>query len=176
MSPKRAHVRPISATILQLHQSPLSLWIKDVKMHRASPLYLDVAWICTVEKYTTVQELLTPETSAAKVVEYRRVNPTLWTARVAAEKPFMLIFAENYSPQWEMCIYKEGKFVKTVKPILANGVANGYWIDEVGDLTIEIRYALQEPYEMGIKVSATTLAAVAAYLLWALRRGKWQSR
>jgi len=62
-----------------------------------------------------------------------------------------------------------------VKPVLANGVANGYWIDEVGDLTVEIRYVLQEPYEMGVKISAIALAATTAYLLWALRRGKWQS-
>jgi len=65
------------------------------------------------------------------------------------------------------------KFVKAVKPLLVNGVANGYWIDEVGDLTVEIRYVLQEPYE--VEISATTLAATTAYLLWILRRGKWQS-
>ncbi|WP_193322844.1 hypothetical protein [Pyrobaculum calidifontis] len=57
------------------------------------------------------------------------------------------------------------KFNEVVKPVLANGIASGYWIDDA-----ELRHIFQRPYDVVVKISAMALAATMPYLSWALRR------
>jgi len=107
-----------------------------------------------------------------EVLNITKVNPTYYVIRVEASKPFILSLAESYSPDWKAKIYKNGMLVEEVEPIPVYGIFNGFWINEVGNLTVVIRYVPQDLYELGLKVSGSTFALVIFYLVWDWRRGR----
>jgi hypothetical protein len=84
--------------------------------------------------------------TAANSISGKEINPTMWTARVSSNKPFLLIFAEGYDPQWEATIYKYGHEVGTAKPIPLYSAINGFQINDTGDLEIVIQYRPQLLY------------------------------
>ena len=51
-------------------------------------------------------------------------------------------------------------------------VINGFWINETGELEIEIRYKPQDWFELGLKLSATTFTGCIGYLFYDWRREK----
>jgi hypothetical protein len=120
----------------------------------------------------TVEDLFRAEEKPAEAVGYERVDPTLWRARVSARRPFMLVFAEAYDPLWEARVYKDGRLVEVVRSIPVYGVINGFWINETGNLTVVIRYAPQDRFEQGLKISAATLVLCVFYLIWDWRRSR----
>jgi len=108
----------------------------------------------------------------SKVVNYQKINPTLWKVSVNATKPFMLSFAESYDPLWEARVYKNGKLVEKVKPVPLYGVINGFWISQTGDLQIVLRYKPQDWFELGLAISAMTFTLCIFYLIWDWRRSR----
>jgi len=46
----------------------------------------------------TVEDLFGVEGELAKVINYERVNPTLWKAGIMAKKSFLSVFAKAYDP------------------------------------------------------------------------------
>jgi hypothetical protein len=101
---------------------------------------------------------------------YSRENPTLWKVNVSASGPFLLGFAETYNHNWQASIYKDGKRIKDIRPIMIYEAINGFWIDESGELEIEIRFMPQEAYESGFIITFITLGACLAYLVFGVRR------
>lgn len=106
------------------------------------------------------------------VMYYEYLNPTLWKVWVNTTKPFMLLFAESFDPWWEARVYKDGKLVERVRSVPVYGVINGFRINEIGNLTIVIRYVPQDWFELGLKISAITFALCIFYLVWNWRRGR----
>jgi len=138
-------------------------------------LYLDVVWIYSVNSLDdkrTIEDLFEAKEVPAMVVGYELVDPTLWRVEVVAEKPFMLVFAEAYDSLWEARVYRDGVLVEKVRSIPVYGVINGFWINATGNLTIVIRYAPQEWFELGLRISATTFALCILYLVWDWRRDR----
>jgi len=148
-----------------------TIWIETT--HK--PLYLDVVWIYSVKSSSsriTIKDLFKVREKPAKVISYRRIDPTLWNARVIAKKPFMLVFAETYDSLWEARVYKNGELVERVRSIPVYYAINGFWINATGDLTIVIRYVPQDWFELGLKISATTFTLCIFYLIWDWRRSR----
>lgn len=106
------------------------------------------------------------------LLNYKKINPTLWKVKVNAKRPFMLSFAEAYDPLWEARIYKNGKKIETVKSIPLYSVINGFWIDQTGDLEIVIRYKPQDWFEIGLVISALTFIGCIGYLFYDWRKNK----
>ncbi len=154
---------------------PNIVWVKDVEVYRYVPTYLDAVWIYSVNSPSsrpTVEDLFKVKEEPAKVIDYKRIDPTLWRAEIVAKKPFMLVFAKAYDPLWEARVYKDGRLVERVRSDPVYGVINGFWINETGNLTIAIRYVPQDWFELGLKISATTFALCVFYLVWDWRRGR----
>jgi hypothetical protein len=176
--------RSPNATYLQLQiwhghltDKPLPniIWVKDVRVYESRPLYLDVVWVYSVKSPSsrvTVEDLFRAEEKPAEVVGYERVDPTLWGAYVNARRPFMLVFAEAYDSLWEARVYRDGRLVEKVRSVPVYGVINGFWINATGNLTVVIRYAPQDWFEQGLKVSATTFALCVFYLVWSWKRNR----
>jgi len=143
-----------------------ALWIKDVEVVAYAPLRVYSIWIYPAKAGNTVKELLAATRPSAEVVEVRRIDPTRWAIKATSEGPFMLVLAESFDPNWEARVYKDGRLTRTVRPVLANGVAMGFQVDGAGEMILEIRYAPQRLYELGIAISATTFLALAAYSAW----------
>ncbi|MEM4680611.1 MAG: hypothetical protein QW038_02340 [Nanopusillaceae archaeon] len=120
------------------------------------------------------------EVNFLAIVNYSKINPTLWKVQVNASKPFMLSFAESYDPLWEARVYKDGKLVEKVKSLPLYGVINGFWINTTGEnLEIVIRYTPQDWFEMGLVISGITFAFCIFYLIYDWRKGKgdiWTKR
>lgn len=108
----------------------------------------------------------------AKIINYTKINPTLWRVRVNATKPFMLSFAESYDPLWEARVYKDGKLVEKVSSIPLYGVINGFYINETGDLKIIIRYKPQDWFNIGLVISIITFLGCIVFLFydWKIRK------
>ncbi len=101
------------------------------------------------------------------VKDYWYENPTLWKITVSnISKPFVLLFAETYNPNWYAYIYKGNISIKYTKSFPVFNSLNGFWIDETGDLTIVIRYVPQNWFESGLKISFITYVSSIAYLVW----------
>jgi hypothetical protein len=80
---------------------------------------------------------------------------------------------------WEARIYKDGAKVEVVKSIPLYSVINGFWVEETGDLEIEIRYKPQEWFVLGLWISGITFFGCLSYLFYDWRRGegdKWALR
>jgi len=108
----------------------------------------------------------------AEIIGYTRIDSTYYVVKVNASSPFLLVFAYGYEPYWEARVYKGGKLIERVRSIPVYGVVNGFWIDATGNLTVVIRYAPQDWYELGLKVSGSTFVLGIFYLVWDWRRGR----
>lgn len=146
-------------------------WFDDISVYPVKN-YLDVIWLYTTRNNETINELFKTNETPASIMEYTKIDPTKYKVTVDATEPFMLSFAEGYDPLWEARIYKDGEKVEVVKSIPLYSVINGFWIDETGNLEIEIRYKPQEWFEMGLWVSVTTFIGCIGYLFYDWRRGK----
>jgi len=121
----------------------------------------------------TIEEFLEKNyEDSAKVVNYSQVNPTLWKINLISKEPFMLSFAQGYSPLWEATIYKDGNKVNTVKPTPIYNIINGFWIDDVGNIEVVVRYKLQDWFETGLLVSGISFAAIMIYTFYDWRKTK----
>ncbi|GBE53906.1 hypothetical protein BMS3Bbin15_00052 [archaeon BMS3Bbin15] len=140
---------------------------------------LDVVWLYSTETNQTIGQLFEVKERPAKVINYTKINPTLWKVRVNATKPFMLNFAEAYDPLWEASIYKNGRKVEVAKSIPLYSVINGYWINQTGNLEITIRYKPQVWFDRGLIISLVTFIGAIGYLFYDWRRDKedrWAKR
>jgi hypothetical protein len=146
-------------------------WFDDISVYPVKD-YLDVIWLYTTRNNETINELFKTNETPASIMEYTKIDPTKYEVKVNATEPFMLSFAEGYDPLWEARIYKDGEKVEVVKSIPLYSVINGFWVDETGDLEIEIRYKPQEWFELGLWVSVTTFIGCIGYLFYDWRRGK----
>ena len=146
-------------------------WFDDISVYPVKD-YLDVIWLYTTRNNETINELFKTNETPASIMEYTKIDPTKYKVTVDATEPFMLSFAEGYDPLWEARIYKDGEKVEVVKSIPLYSVINGFWVDETGDLEIEIRYKPQDWFELGLWVSVTTFIGCIGYLFYDWRRGK----
>jgi hypothetical protein len=106
------------------------------------------------------------------ISDYTKINPAHWNVRMNTSKPFMVGFAEPYDPAWEARIYKNGEKLDVARSIPLYGVLNAFLINETGNLEIEIKYARQDWFEIGLVVSAATLAFCIFWLFYDWRRNR----
>ncbi len=118
-----------------------------------------------VEMYKNNSMVLSSHTAATEL-HSTRIGPALSKISINTTKPFMLSFTESYDPLWEARIYNDGKLVEKVKPVTLYSVINGFWINETGNLTIEIRYTPQDWFEIGLAISAITFIGCIGYIAY----------
>jgi hypothetical protein len=141
---------------------PNKLWLDEVQVTGYQPSDLDVVWIYSTNKPNeTLEDIFNTDESPAKLLEYTKIDPTKYTAKINATKPFMLSFAESYDPLWVARV--NGHKTRSI-PLYS--VINGFWIEETGPLDITIEYEPQRWFYMGSAISVTTLTACAIYLTY----------
>ncbi|MEM3703624.1 MAG: hypothetical protein QXX79_04300, partial [Candidatus Bathyarchaeia archaeon] len=129
---------------------------------------LDVIYIFSVEKENeTLEDIFKSEENPANIITYQKINPTKYTAKINATKPFMLSFAEAYDPLW-VC-YANGEKISSI-PLY--GAINGFWINQTGTLEITIEYEPQKWFQTGTTISATTFITCTAYLTYTRTKQK----
>jgi hypothetical protein len=147
---------------------PNRIWLDDVQVTGYQPSDLDVVWIYSTDKENeTLEDIFKVDETPAELLEYTKIDPTKYTAKINATKPFMLSFAESYDPLWTARVNGQ----KT-SPIPLYSVINGFWIEETGIIDITIEYEPQRWFYMGSAISVTTLIACATYLTYDWTKNK----
>ncbi len=133
-------------------------------------------------------------------VEFRKVNPTRYVVRAKASEPFWLVFSESFHERWHgylrpkfpegqaygagkvqspksvlVSIWRDrGRRIKLEKHFIANGYANGWWIDpskvqspksKVKEMEIVLEFVPQRLFEIGVLISGVTLLGCVGYLI-----------
>ena len=98
------------------------------------------------------------------------LSSTNYMLKLNSTSPFMLSFAETYDPQWEARIMKDDKVVDKIRPVMLNGVINGFWINKTGESEVNVVYKPQESFELGLFISLGTLLIVIGYLVFNVKR------
>jgi len=87
---------------------------------------------------------------------YEKNSPVLWEIKINSSEPFMLSFVNGFDPLWEARVYKDGKMMETVASTKLYGLINGFWINETGELDIELNYKPQEWFNYSFTISVFT--------------------
>ena len=125
----------------------------------------------TLQNLDQIKKVIS-QSQSQMISDYTKLNPAHWNVRMNTSKPFMVGFAEPYDPAWEARIYKNGEKLDVARSIPLYGVLNAFQINETGNLEIEIKYARQDWFEIGLVVSAATLAFCIFWLFYDWRRNK----
>jgi len=105
--------------------------------------------------------------SEAKILSYKPDSPVKWEVNINASKPFILIFTEPYDRLW--CAYVNNKEIKSIP---TDNLVNSFSINETGNLTIVIRYKLQDWFELGWKITGLAFVGCIGFLFYDWRRGR----
>ena len=103
------------------------------------------------------------------IVEYERISPVHYNVTIKnTTKQFYLIFNDFFDRGWETYIIENDKKIQIPKEnhFIANGFANGWYINRTGDLELDLYYEPQKYYEAGIAVSIMTFIICIVFLMW----------
>ena len=117
------------------------------------------------------------------IVTYQRISPTEYLVHVInATHPFFLVFSESYDSGWKVYSSKPGvfglggmPFAASENHFLANGFANGWYVNETGTYSLTLYYQPQSEYEICLAATLTGFVAmtlVVACLLAPSSEGK----
>lgn len=114
------------------------------------------------------------KSAATKILEYNKVNPTLWNLRINTVRPATIAFAEPFDQRWEATVYRDGIKVDTVKSTPLYGAINSFQINHTGNLDIALNFAAQYWYNIGFVISGITLVSCIIYIIydWRINRIK----
>jgi len=127
-----------------------------------------------IDQFTQITPLSVSgdKTSSAKVLEYHKVNPTLWNVRVSTSGPTTIAFAEPYDQAWEATVYKDGLKIGSAKSNPLYGAFNSFQIKHTGDLDITLEFIPQQWSYVGFVISGITLAFCVFYIFYDWRRDR----
>jgi hypothetical protein len=95
-------------------------------------------------------------------ITYTRINPTKYIVHVNASTPFFLVSSESYDNGWTASI--DGQQVPNEYHFVANGFANGWYINKTGTYTITLEFLPQNLFYAGSAISITTLIICTVYI------------
>lgn len=99
-------------------------------------------------------------------LSFNKIDSSSWKININATDPFMLSSLETYDPQWQAEVYRNDKKIKEIGAIPLYSMINGFWIDDVGNLTIIVKYKLQKWYDIGLIISIFTIICCIGYTIY----------
>ena len=128
---------------------------------------LDVLWISKSGANRASWDTLAANHAAARVMSIREIDPTKFIIEFEADKPFMLHFANSYDPAWSASF--NGQSAKSVRLF---GVANGFWINAVGKVSVTVVFQPQLWFYIGLAISSASLFLCTGVILYLWHRRK----
>ncbi len=107
------------------------------------------------------------------VVKYERMSPVHYKVNIKnTTQQFYLIFNNFFDRGWKTYTIENGKEIQIPKEnhFIANGFANGWYINRTGDLELDIYYEPQKYYEIGIAISILTFIICIVFLMWSRQK------
>lgn len=106
-------------------------------------------------------------------INYEKVNSTLYKGSSSGEGGNQLIvFSENYSPQWELIAYDDQGNKLNINPIhfSANLYANAWYINNApGNYKFQIYYKPQTLLKIGLFICIATLMSAFVFMILSVR-------
>ncbi len=112
------------------------------------------------------EETFSPSKSAV-IEQYQKNDPQSWQVKVNATEPFFLMLSEPYDPRYVAIVNGQ-----EIGPVQAYSFMNGYWIDQTGELTIDLAYKPQKQFEIGLVIACLTIGACVGFAVWDTWRGR----
>jgi hypothetical protein len=91
---------------------------------------------------------------------YEKLSPTSYVVNLNSQGPFFLVLSETYDPNWSA----QTNGLDIQKHFVANGYANGWYVNQTGKLTITIEFPPQRLADIGAVVSVLTVILGATLL------------
>jgi hypothetical protein len=152
----------------------------ELKIHSNGETELDkVVVFSDSYENETLDKLFTQEGTNYSELDYNKISPIEYQAKVNTTKPFVLEFAEPYHPLWRA--YLNGReyepieinseSAKKLQGIIATSypAINGFVIDQTGRLDLTIKYKPLNLSWLGATVSVLIFAISLGYLTWERR-------
>jgi len=118
-------------------------------------------WLYSNRGNASLSDLFNQATPAAKIINYVMNSPDSWTVNVSATAPFFISFAVPYDGGWKLSVNNQEY------PSTPNfGYINGFMVNQTGNLSLQIYYAPQRWFNLGILVFGLTIvfsAVIIAY-------------
>lgn len=96
-------------------------------------------------------------------IKFKKLNNTKYEIYIKnAKTNFWLVFSETFSPDWRVQSSSGQEFTH----FTVNGFANGYFINQTGDFTIELEYIVQQGIDKFRAISLLafiTIVVIAAF-------------
>jgi hypothetical protein len=93
-------------------------------------------------------------------MNWSKIDESRYAVHVETDKPFFLIFSEAHHPLWKAFVDD-----KEISSVTAYSVVNGFFINKTGEYDISLYFTGQTFANIGLKISAVTLAVASAYLV-----------
>jgi len=89
-------------------------------------------------------------------IEFKKLSPVNYSIKVSNSKGrFLLVFNNTYHPGWVASI--DGKPIDEINHIIANGYANGFLIEKLGNFNVDLEFAPEKKIARYSKVSAISI-------------------
>jgi hypothetical protein len=99
-------------------------------------------------------------TSSASLESVRQTGPTSFTVQLSGTGNIVVVLSTAFDPNWEATY--GGRIIGN--HMLANGYANGWSLNGSGNMTIQLNYLLQTPYEASLWSSLLSIISVSVII------------
>jgi len=99
------------------------------------------------EQVALIESLIgsSKSSSAAQLLDWKKVDPTQYIVRVNADSPYILVLSQSYNQGWKAIV--DGEEVTTKFEV--NLYLNGWYIDKRGSYDVIIEFTPQRSVELG---------------------------
>lgn len=95
--------------------------------------------------------------SAVAKVNYKKINPTQYTVSLSRSGSYFLVFNESYHSQWNLI---ESSGAELNNHFIANGYANGWYVNEIDNQELSIKYWPQNLFIKGCIISIVSFCTL----------------
>jgi hypothetical protein len=114
------------------------------------------------ENFTPADAVLSSNNTHNISITYEKINPTKYLVHINASQPFSLVLSESYHKDW--VAYIDGQQIPDEHHFIANGYANGWYINKTGTYTITLEFWPQQLFYIGSAISITTLILCVLFI------------
>ena len=98
------------------------------------------------------------------LIQITKSTPVEYHIKCTSKKPYYLVFNESFHPMWK--VYIDGIKLDDAYHFVANGYANGYFIQKIGEHKILIYYWPQNLFIVGAIISFISVILLLIFLVF----------
>jgi hypothetical protein len=109
--------------------------------------------------HVTLIRGLPPREQEARLLDFRRLDPSTYSVLVNSSTPFLFSFSRAYDPLWVASVGGD-----SYSPVSSYGVINAFRVNRTGVNEIIVEYAPQKSFYAGIIIGIIGISSAIAYV------------